>query len=63
MVDRKSVLLRLRPELYDALQRWAQDEFRSVNGQIEFVLDQALRRAARMPSARRPAPPEEPESS
>ena len=42
MAERKSILLRMRPELYDALQRWAQDEFRSVNGQVEYLLDQAV---------------------
>ena len=44
--------LRLDPELYDALQRWAADEFRSANGQIEFVLHDALRRAGRLPGKR-----------
>jgi hypothetical protein len=47
MAERKSILLRLRPEVYEALQRWAQDEFRSVNGQIEYVLDRSLREARR----------------
>jgi len=47
MAERKSILLRLRPEIYAALQKWAADEFRSVNGQIEFVLDRALRDAGR----------------
>jgi hypothetical protein len=49
MAERKSILLRLRPEIYAALQRWAADEFRSVNGQIEFLLDRALRDAGRRP--------------
>lgn len=47
MAERKSILLRLRPEIYAALQKWAADEFRSVNGQIEFLLDRALRDANR----------------
>lgn len=47
MAERKSILLRLRPEVYEALQRWAQDEFRSVNGQIEYAIDRALREAHR----------------
>jgi hypothetical protein len=50
MAERKSILLRLRPEIYAALQRWAADEFRSVNGQIEFLLDRALREAGRRPA-------------
>ena len=49
MAERKSILLRLRPELHDALQQWAQEEFRSVNGQLEFVLARALRQAGRAP--------------
>lgn len=48
MAERKSILVRLQPELYQALQRWAQDEFRSVNGQLEYVLREALTRAGRM---------------
>jgi hypothetical protein len=37
------------PELYDALQRWAADELRSVNGQIEFLLRNSLRESGRLP--------------
>jgi hypothetical protein len=39
---KKSFALRVQPELLDALQRWADDELRSLNGQIEFVLRDAL---------------------
>ena len=55
MAARKSILLRLRPEAFEALQRWAQDEFRSLNGQVEFILDRALRQEGRLrpPAARR----------
>ena len=42
MKPRKSFLLRLDPALYEALERWAEQEMRSVNGQIEFVLKQAV---------------------
>ena len=49
MAGRKAYLLRLDPEVYDALQGWAQDELRSVNGQIEFLLRRALRDARRLP--------------
>jgi hypothetical protein len=42
MKPRKSFLLRLDPALYEALERWAEQELRSVNGQIEFVLKQAV---------------------
>ena len=62
MAERKSILLRLRPEVYEALQRWAQDEFRSVNGQIEYALDRALREARRTrgSDAKRTPPSESP---
>lgn len=48
MADRKAFLLRLDPSLLDALQRWANDEVRSLNGQIEFLLTKALRDAGRL---------------
>lgn len=49
MADRKPFLLRLDPSLLEALQRWANDEFRSLNGQIEYLLTKALRDAGREP--------------
>jgi hypothetical protein len=42
VAERKSVLIRIDPVLHDALQRWAAAEFRSLNGQIEFVLRRAV---------------------
>jgi hypothetical protein len=48
--QRKSVLLRLDPAVYDALARWATDELRSTNAQIEMLLRQALIRAGRLGS-------------
>jgi hypothetical protein len=42
MTARKSLLLRIRPELWEELNRWAAREFRSVNGQIEFLLQRAV---------------------
>ena len=48
MPDRKSFLLRLDPETFDAVQRWAADDLRSVNGQVEFLLRRALRDAGRL---------------
>jgi hypothetical protein len=51
MPDKKGFPLRLDPELYDALQRWAASEFRSVNGQIEYLLRCALRDAGRLPGS------------
>ncbi|MDU0290803.1 hypothetical protein [Saccharothrix longispora] len=50
MAERKSVLLRLDPAVHDALSRWASDELRSTNAQIEFLLRRALAEAGRLPS-------------
>ena len=47
MADRKSFLLRVDPELLEKVQRWANDDLRSLNGQIEFLLRRALREAGR----------------
>ncbi len=49
MTERKSILLRLDPVVHDALARWAGDELRSTNAQIEFLLRRALADAGRMP--------------
>jgi hypothetical protein len=51
VTERKAFPLRIDPVLYDALQRWADDELRSVNGQIEYVLRDALKRAGRLKAA------------
>jgi hypothetical protein len=48
MAERKKLLLRLDPEVYDAIARWAADDLRSVNSQIEFALRAALRQAGRI---------------
>ncbi len=42
MAERKSFLLRMNPELWEALNRWAAQELRSVNGQIEWILRRAV---------------------
>ena len=47
MAERKSFLLRISPELYDELAKWAADELRSVNAQIEYVLSDAIKKAGR----------------
>lgn len=49
MAERKAFPLRLDPEVYEAIQRWADAELRSMNAQIEFLLREALRRAGRLP--------------
>jgi hypothetical protein len=49
MADRKVYPLRIDKGLYEALERWAADDLRSVNAQIEFLLRESLRRAGRLP--------------
>jgi hypothetical protein len=48
VAERKAFLLRIDSDLYDALRRWADDDLRSLNGQIEFVLRRAAREAGRL---------------
>ncbi|MFC4601006.1 Arc family DNA-binding protein [Cohnella hongkongensis] len=59
--DKKAFPLRLDAEIHRAVERWAEDEFRSVNGHIEYLLREALRRAGRLPNGNRRA--EQPDSS
>jgi hypothetical protein len=47
MSDKKPFVLRIDPEKLKSLEKWAADEFRSTNGQIEYILDQALKKAGR----------------
>ena len=47
MAERKSFLLRINPDLHAALEKWAADDLRSVNAQIEFLLTRAVREAGR----------------
>lgn len=47
MSDKKPFVLRIDQEKLKALEKWAADEFRSTNGQIEYILDQALRKSGR----------------
>ena len=54
--DRKPILLRLDPAVHDALGRWASDDFRSLNAQIEVLLRRALTDAGRMPKHAAPLP-------
>ncbi len=49
MTDRKAFLLRIDPAVLEALQRWANDDLRSLNAQIEFVLRRTLQREGRWP--------------
>ncbi len=50
MADKKTFVLRIDEDVYKLLEKWAGDEFRSVNGQIEFLLDKALKEAGRKKS-------------
>jgi hypothetical protein len=52
MAERKKLLLRLDRDVHDAVARWAADDLRSVNAQIEFLLRDSLRRAGRLPEPR-----------
>jgi hypothetical protein len=49
MANKKVFMLRLNPEVYEALEKWAADEFRSVNGQMESIFDKVLKEAGRTP--------------
>ena len=60
MAERKPFLLRLDPALLEALQRWAADDLRSLNGQIEFLLRRALDESGRAPRAASPSRPRKP---
>jgi hypothetical protein len=59
MAERRPFLLRLDTRVLDALQRWAADDLRSLNGQIEFLLRRALADAGRLPAAARNTPENE----
>lgn len=49
MASKKPFVLRIEPDKMDALEKWAADEFRSINGQIEWIIDRALRESGRLP--------------
>ena len=56
MADSKRFLLRLDPRLFEALRRWADDDLRSINAQIEYLLTDQARKAGRLPAKRKSAP-------
>lgn len=60
MGERKAFLVRIDPKLHDALRRWADDELRSINAQVAYVLREALRRAGRLPEKHRDAREDDP---
>lgn len=53
---KKSFALRVESEVYDAIEKWAAEEFRSTNGQIEWILAEALKKAKRYPKKVSSAP-------
>ena len=58
MAEKKAFLLRLDAAVFDAIQRWAADDLRSANAQVEYLLRKSLREAGRLPSNDEPNPPE-----
>jgi hypothetical protein len=59
MAESKRFLLRLDPRLFEALRRWADDDLRSINAQIEYLLTDQARRAGRLPKQNSRRPPTE----
>lgn len=58
----KSFILRMDAEMMDAIENWAAEEFRSTNGQIQYILDQALRKAGRLKKRKQSRPQADEES-
>lgn len=58
MSAKKSFVLRMDEATYSALEKWASDDFRSVNGQLEWLIDRALQAAKRAPKKESPAKPQ-----
>jgi hypothetical protein len=56
MAESKRFLLRLDPDLFETIRRWADDDLRSINAQIEYLLTDQARRAGRLPAKRTPRP-------
>lgn len=54
--EKKNFALRLDKDIYNALEKWAADEFRSVNGQIEYLLHRALKESGRLPNGQKKKP-------
>lgn len=56
MPERKKFLLRIDPDVFAAVQRWADDEFRSANAQVEYLLREALRSSGRLKESKDDGP-------
>jgi len=63
VAERKSFLLRIDASVLQAVQRWANDDLRSLNAQVEFVLRDALRRVGRVPTPSTEGPAEAPDQA
>jgi len=61
MAGKKVFMLRVNPEIYEALEKWASDEFRSVNGQLEWAIEKTLKESGRMPKRGSSIPGESPD--
>lgn len=59
MAAKKTFVLRLDEEVYKALEKWAADEFRSVNGQLEWIIDSSMKQAGRNKKDEKPKPKKE----
>lgn len=53
MSKKKSFVLRIHPDVFKEVEKWADDEFRSVNGQLEWMIHKALKDAKRLPKAKK----------
>ena len=53
MSKKKSFVLRIDPEKLEALEKWSSDEFRSINGQLEWIIEQALKKTGRLKEKKR----------
>ena len=56
---KKSFALRVDAEVYEAIEKWAADEFRSTNGQLQWIITEALRKAKRLPKRKNQLPKNE----
>ncbi len=63
MSEKKKFLLRLDADVYNALEKWAADELRSANAQIEFLLKEGVRKAGRLNAQPKQEPPAENEEA
>lgn len=59
MADKKSFVLRIDEEMYKLLEKWAADDFRSVNGQIEWIINQQLKETGRLKPGKDAAAPKQ----